>query len=90
MNNIIRQERIIDLHKYTLGELMEAIGKYHKGINIRKVNSDQLVAYPTNERGRIKALSNCAGPAFVIVMREKNMCKEDIESLDSKLFEDEY
>ena len=87
MKNIIKQERIIDLQKYTLGELMEAIEKYHSGINVHKVNRNQLVSYPVNYKTGVKTLSNCGGPAFVIVMREGNLSNEDIESIDPKQLE---
>ena len=70
MKDLIRQERIIDLRKYTLGELMEAIDIYHSGISIHKVNRHQLVAYPTDGRTGTKALSNCVLniPAIVFIL----------------------
>ena len=84
LKELIIQERMIDLQKYTLGELMEAIKKYHSGINVHKVNRNQLVAYPCDNRTGIKALSNCGGPAFVIVFREEQLSNEDINGLDPK------
>lgn len=78
---LLFEERIKDLQKYTLGELIIAINKYHNITPIH-VGRNELLTYPM-KKGKTEAskLDFCGGPAFIIVYRDEIISKEDKESI---------
>lgn len=64
----MRAEHMADLRKYTLGELVEAIDKYHK-VALAPIDRREIIHVPEGPLG---------GPAIILYFRD-NLSKEDTD-----------
>jgi len=74
----LHKEHLLELRKYSLGELIEAINSQHCVV-VELVDRNNLIS-----KGKLKDLKKnvSGGPGFIIIYRENNISDVDRESLD--------